>query len=291
MTKTKTIKTDQGVVEYALLGDGFPVLAIHGSPGGWDQVVCEFSFLIEHGFKLIVVSRPGYCKTPLSSGVTVQQQAELLANLMELLNIDRYAIVAWSGGGPAAIYLAASQPNKVSALYLQACVTKSNIYTEEDQKATEPFFKRTNAVIIKLITTFFPKSILIEMIRSAYPYSNDEIKSLAEQLLVDPSVISYVKSLVSSMIPPSKRVVGFRNDIKQFKNLNDLPLTRVQSPTLIIQGKIDTTPTPDNAEYAAGKIEKSVLMLFDDLPHIPRLSLQYLQIQDHIIEFLTQYTQ
>jgi len=39
---SKTIETDHGTVQYAELGDGYPLLIIHGIFGGFDQGLMTF---------------------------------------------------------------------------------------------------------------------------------------------------------------------------------------------------------------------------------------------------------
>ena len=286
MNVTNLITIDQNTVEYAIIGQGYPVLALHGSPGGWDQMICEFSFLSENGFMVIAPSRPGYCGTPLSSGDTVNSQADLFAKLMEKLGFDRYAVVAWSGGGPSAIQLAAMRPGCVSALYLQACVTQSYHYSDQDKKEMEPFFKPFFWKVIQFITYCFPKKILEGMIQMSFSCTKTEADERIKKLIrTDKMILKYINALIGSMLPPSKRECGFRNDIKQFNNL-DLPLSHIQCHTLIIHGKIDKSPTPDHAEFAAQKIKNSELKVLHNVPHIPRLSQEYFIIRDDILNFL-----
>jgi hypothetical protein len=58
--------------------------------------------LIEDGFRLIVLNRPGNFGTPLSCGRTPQEHADLGAELLDRLNIERVAVFGTSGGGVAA---------------------------------------------------------------------------------------------------------------------------------------------------------------------------------------------
>jgi pimeloyl-ACP methyl ester carboxylesterase len=61
--------TQQGAVEYAIEGDGPPVLVVHGTPGGSDQALAMGRFLAEAGLRVIAPSRPGYLDTPLDGSL------------------------------------------------------------------------------------------------------------------------------------------------------------------------------------------------------------------------------
>jgi pimeloyl-ACP methyl ester carboxylesterase len=89
------------MVEYQVEGAGEVLLLFHGSPGGYDQGVAMARFLGLDGFAFLTLSRPGYRRTPLSSGKTPQAQADLLAAALDALNIAQVVVMAHSGGGPA----------------------------------------------------------------------------------------------------------------------------------------------------------------------------------------------
>jgi hypothetical protein len=97
--QSETATTPVGLVEYARIGDGAPVLVVHGSPGGYDQGAVLARFVVEAGCEAIVPSRPGYCGTPLGNLRTPDKQAELLMALLDHLGVDRVGVLCWSGGG------------------------------------------------------------------------------------------------------------------------------------------------------------------------------------------------
>jgi pimeloyl-ACP methyl ester carboxylesterase len=99
------IETAAGPIEVARAGDGPPVLVVHGMPGGSDQALAMGAFLVDAGFGVVAPSRPGYLGTPLGEHTAIDAQADLLASLMSALGHERFAVLAWSGGGPSAYRL------------------------------------------------------------------------------------------------------------------------------------------------------------------------------------------
>jgi pimeloyl-ACP methyl ester carboxylesterase len=104
---SEVASTAVGPIEYAIQGQGPVVLAIHGTPGGYDHSLWLCKDMADSGqFTLLSVSRPGYGRTPLSAGKSPAEQADALVALLDSLGIKKVAAVAFSGGGPAALQLA-----------------------------------------------------------------------------------------------------------------------------------------------------------------------------------------
>lgn len=99
----ETIQTEMGPIEFGRTGSGPPVLLVHGTPGGADSSLAMGWFLEAAGFEVIAPSRPGYLGTSLDGRSTIDEQADLLAALLDALGFNRTGVVTWSGGGHAAI--------------------------------------------------------------------------------------------------------------------------------------------------------------------------------------------
>jgi pimeloyl-ACP methyl ester carboxylesterase len=123
----RTVETPGGPVEVALLGEGPAALALHGAMGGWDQGILLARSVGAEGFRWVAPSRPGYLGTPLSSGRTPEAQADRCAEVLAALGIEHAAVVAVSGGGPAALQLALRHPRRCRALVLVSACTVGNI--------------------------------------------------------------------------------------------------------------------------------------------------------------------
>ena len=94
MVKTKfeacseVVQTKKGPIEFAKKGNAPYALCLHGSPGMHDGYNNYFSYILDAGIGVITPSRPGYGRTPLSSGKTSAEAADLLAALLDELKID-----------------------------------------------------------------------------------------------------------------------------------------------------------------------------------------------------------
>lgn len=121
---TEIVRLPAGRVQYRLSGDGERTVFIeHGAHLSAALPIGEREFL-EAGLRVLVASRPGYGRTPVSAGRTRRDWAQTTVALCEHLGIDRLAaVVGVSHGGPSAITLAATHPQLVERVILQCALS------------------------------------------------------------------------------------------------------------------------------------------------------------------------
>ena len=112
----RTLQTPDGrTLAYAIWGDpdGFPVLALHGTPG------CRFSrwpkeeIFAELGVCWVTHDRAGYGQSDRHHGRVVADEAADVAALADELGFDRFGVTGGSGGGPHVLACAALLPDRV----------------------------------------------------------------------------------------------------------------------------------------------------------------------------------
>ena len=107
------VETVLGKIEYTDVGDGMPLLSIHGAGGGYDQGLLIAEALFGDGFRVIAPSRFGYLRTPVPRDASPAAQADADAALLDVLGLDRAIVVGTSAGAPSAMQLALRHPEKV----------------------------------------------------------------------------------------------------------------------------------------------------------------------------------
>ncbi len=122
--------TARGPVEYAEIGQGPAVLALHGRPGGYDQGLVMARSLGEDLARWIAVSRPGYLRTPLETGPTPAEQADAYAALLDTIGIGQAVVVGLSGGGPSALQFALCHSDRCRGLVLVSAVSRRKLPSE-----------------------------------------------------------------------------------------------------------------------------------------------------------------
>lgn len=105
---------DGRTLEYADLGDpaGTPVLFFPGTPATAGQASVVVDAARSNGVRLIGVSRPGYAASTLSPP-SLRATATDALELADHLELDRFAVLGASGGGPFALAVAAVAPHRV----------------------------------------------------------------------------------------------------------------------------------------------------------------------------------
>jgi pimeloyl-ACP methyl ester carboxylesterase len=113
-----------GPVEYRLDRRGpATVMMMHGGHMRAGVALGEEAFA-GAGYTVLAPSRPGYGRTPLSTGTSVAGFADVTRALCDHLGIARLAaVVGTSGGGPTAVTVAARHPDLVERLVLQCAVS------------------------------------------------------------------------------------------------------------------------------------------------------------------------
>lgn len=111
--------TARGDVQYSDTGSGIPLIALHGTPGGYDQgAALAALFGADSGIRVIAPSRPGYLGTDAALGLTPREQGDLVIALLDTLGLDTAFVCGISGGGMAALWCAADHAERVSGLIL-----------------------------------------------------------------------------------------------------------------------------------------------------------------------------
>ena len=75
------IATRCGPIEYQGAGTGVPLLAVHGSGGGYDQGMAFSGALAHQGIRVIAMSRFGYLRTPMPTDASAAAQADALTGI------------------------------------------------------------------------------------------------------------------------------------------------------------------------------------------------------------------
>lgn len=117
----KFVRVPAGVVHCAAAGSGSPVVLFHQTPRSWDEFR-DVLPLLGLTRRAIAMDTPGYgASSPLAAGEdSVERWAEVAASLLDALGIERAALVGHHTGAYLATELAASRPERVSALVLSS---------------------------------------------------------------------------------------------------------------------------------------------------------------------------
>jgi len=262
------LETELGPIQVAREGDGPRVMSIHGSPGGFDQGLVWARHLRDGGREVIAPSRPGYLRTPLDSGRSPAQQADLYAAMLDALCIDKVTVLGISSGGPSAVHFAARHPNRTNALLLDAAVLLS-IAPAGSEIERAIFESGTGIWLSCQIAKRWPKLTAARVVDTlSAGLSKDRKRDAVDWITSNPARLHNMVDLSTSLAPRRFREPGQRNDESNEINLDPLPFTEITAPTLIAQGTNDVFPLIDHATNAADKMPGAELMLVEEGHHV-----------------------
>lgn len=257
------VRTARGRIEVASAGAGPAVLVVHGLPGDWRQARSLVDTL--PGCRVLLVSRPGYGRTPVSSGRTAADQASLYAALLDELEIPDAAVVGISGGGPSAFAFAAGHPSRTRGLVL-ACALAPHLM------AVPPGMKRLASV---------PGlwSLLNSLVRAGArlrPPTAPDASTFTEheqQLLNDPRVLADLTTFTAER-PATLRGKGMRNDVR---NLGIEAAGLPSAAAVVLHGDADDVVPITHGEHYASVIPGAVMVPLPGLGHsVPLFARQQL---------------
>jgi len=247
-TDSQLLETPLGPIEYQEEGDisAPAVMVLHGSPGGYDQSRAFMHALGIRGFRMLYVSRPGYLRTPVSSGVSFEEQADLYAALLKELHIEKVMMIAISGGGPSALQFALRHPNRCCGLIMLSALTQSS--TLEMIYRTMSWSQSLRFRLFNALSAYDPVVYLM-LIKARWQAAKHELQEKLE--------------LTSALSFQSMRKPGYMNDVRLFAHIPAYPLQHITTPTLILHGMNDADVPLTQAEFMMTKIPQARLLAFE----------------------------
>jgi 2-hydroxy-6-oxonona-2,4-dienedioate hydrolase len=236
-----------GPIEYAVAGEGPPVLVVHGAGGGFDQGLELGNSLARVGFHVIAMSRFGYLRTPLPADATASAQADAHACLLDFLNIKRAAVVAVSAGGPSALQFALRFPDRTSTLVLLVPAT----YAPRPNR--EPPMRTPRGTTFLFDTALRSDFLFWAAGQLAHDTFIRAILGTPPALVATASAEerARLQRLLEHIFPVSPRRVGLLNDAAVTSSLLRYDLEKIVAPTLAISAADDLYGTFDGARYTA----------------------------------------
>jgi pimeloyl-ACP methyl ester carboxylesterase len=271
------IQTNKGPVEYRSIGSGRVVLVLNGGHTDCRSPFLHEAFFLENGFRVIIPSRPGYGKTPSSSGRTAEAFADTIALFLDALAIDRVVIVGISAGGRTALHFAKNHPARVSHLILESAVTS--------EPWPDTFTKIGSYLAFNRVTERFTWAIL----RSIGQTNPDRFLRLLLPALSSRSPEEALagwnpqeQNAVVAFLLASRSGAGFLLDIRhRFSGYE-----AIRTPALIIASSNDHSVRPEHSLVAARGIVGAELMMLPALTHLIWFSPFIARIESRISEFL-----
>jgi len=268
--RPKSVTTERGLIEFDMTEKENPViLGVHGGIGGLDQARILLDWINESDYRLLCLSRPGYLGTPLASGRTIEEQADLFAGLLDTLGIDKVAVVAVSAGGPPGYMFAIRHPDRVWALVGIDSVSGFYDMPETAGPIMQAIFTtQFGQKLVKMVGEARPELFLQQIFKAESYFTKKQIKEHIEYVTGSPETMVFMRGFINSMNPYNARKSGTDNDMLQFRKLTHLPLEKIQCPCLIIHGTHDADVKFFDGVYAYETIPNSERYWIEEGSHL-----------------------
>jgi pimeloyl-ACP methyl ester carboxylesterase len=256
-----TIESRAGALEFAVAGDGPPLMMIHGTGGGFDQGLLFAAGLRRRGFRIIAPSRFGYLGSAFPDDPSPARQADVLVELLDHLGLDNLPVIGGSAGALTAAEFALRHPARCSHLGL--LVPAANL-TDRDPVAFTALQKA--AVDLVLGSDFWFWAVSRGMPR----------QMVGTLLATDPALLDRVPdeerrralTILDQIFPISRKVNGLRTDAFWAGTPTPTAHDRITVPTQILSCEDDRFGTAATARLLAERIPGAALTVFPDGGHI-----------------------
>jgi len=273
ISASEMYRTPDGDTEYAVRGEGTPVLILHGAGGGFDFGLWSGRVFFKNSPKIIAVSRFGYLGSPIPDDASIQKQASEYHDLLNHLNITNVVVVGTSAGGASAIRFANDYPENCSGLILISAVTRAEPPGSEEPVHIKIIHQVQQSDYAYWLLTRLGQSAILGMMgvpEDVYAQFSPEQKLLAQEML-------------DVMHPMTPRYQGTINDAEMLLR-EEIPAGNITCPVLIMHARDDALVNYTHALNAHEKIPHSRLVLFDSGGHA--MLSQIDQVRDNVKEFL-----
>lgn len=247
--------------------DGVPVVFFHGFPGSRLQVSFGHEAAQSAGVHLVALDRPGFGLSDHAPGRTFGSYPSDVAEVADLLDLDRFGVVGVSGGGPYALACAARLADR------QTGVAFVSGMPPPGSPGTPEAFRR-NAMIFKMgkWAPIVPRALLGLMARKQRKNPND----LRDYLL--------------PIVPASDREIllrdevadGLREDqLEAFRRGTrgaaheslmlvepwDFEIEEIDVPVHVWQGDADVQVSADGARHVLGRLSGGIEHFIPEAGH------------------------
>jgi len=275
--------TALGEVQVAVTGEGPVLLVIHGQPGGYDQALA-LARICDGDMRVVAPSRPGYLETP-ADRADLDAQADLMAALLDALDIADAAVLALSAGAPVALRLAERHPERVRAVALIAPVTGPD--TRPIVLFDRLLMSRPALMAVTVILKVAPSlAIGGAFVESGFP-SVGGIWREARRIAREPELVDRLRTTIRTALPYGPRRAGAEADDRMIAELHTWLGRDVTAPVLSVHGDVDIEVPAAHSRVLPERIPGCRVFILGGAGHILDLHPLWPQAEAAIRAFVT----
>ncbi|MGZ5341682.1 MAG: alpha/beta fold hydrolase [Solirubrobacterales bacterium] len=262
-------------VNYAELGEGPPVMLLHGLSGSWQNWLENIPRLAKR-HRVIALDLPGFGASPMPPWeLSIPAYGRFLHDFCERVAVPSCAMVGSSMGGFIATELAIHEPQRVEHL---ALVSSAGVTWSRARREPAAVIGRLARAAAPLVFRYQMEGLRRSRLRHlAYRGVVHDPRALHPELLWEITV-------------PAMRAPGLQQAITTLVgyDIRDR-LEEIEVPTLIVWGRNDrVVPSPAAPFYQRLIGDNAELVVFDECGHLPMVE-RPVRFNRLIEEFLADY--
>jgi pimeloyl-ACP methyl ester carboxylesterase len=257
-----------GLYEYGDSG-GLPIFTFHGIPACGAGFQFADGPATERGLRILAPDRPGVGRSSTADGWGVADYPPMIARLADALGVDRFAVWGYSGGGPYAVAVAASLPDRVSRAAIAAGMGQVGVWATADD------FEKTDRQMLGLCAKHprVARAVLGTTGWLARKSPKTAYGSFLKQLsATDREVADGLGAPAEAMALFTQAFLeGARGVVDDYRAIGgtwDVDLDAIKAPVRIFQGTADTMVPPRHSEALAERIAGAELTLWPGEGHL-----------------------
>ncbi|WP_299489224.1 alpha/beta hydrolase [Acaryochloris sp. IP29b_bin.137] len=240
-----------------VLGDGFPILCLHGHPGT-SQCMGVFTHFLSQNYKTLSPDLRGYGRSKTRAAFDMGDHLQDLIQLLDQHGIQKCLILGWSLGGILAMELAIRYPRRVSGLILIA---------------TAAYPRSNHPPITWQDNLFTGLAGIINWIRPGWRWNINTLgrRSLLRHLMVQQTPQSYKylgRYAVPAFIRTSRHAQGALNQALRQGYNQEGQLRHIQCPCLVLAGEQDRHITATASKATADLLPHSEWICYQQTAHL-----------------------
>jgi pimeloyl-ACP methyl ester carboxylesterase len=253
---------------------GHPVVYLHGTPGSRVGPFPSGRVLYELGVRLISFDRPGYGGSDRRvSRLVCDVAADVLA-IANHLEIERFAVIGRSGGGPHALACAAMLPDRVTRAGVLVSIAPL------EAEGLDWFAGMAESNVREYTTAAeAPESLIEELAQTAAKIKADPMSHVAtlgpELPLADRRVVADagIRVLLAKNFAEALRdsAAGWIDDTLAFCSPWGFDLSDIRVPVLLWHGEDDVFSPAEHARWMAERIPTAELRVRPEAAHFNAL--------------------
>ena len=256
-------------LHYVDLGEGAPVILVHGYA---DSTYCWHEMaqpLVDAGMRAILVDQPGMGRSgvpPDDHAYSIENQAAAVLALADALELERFSLVGSSMGGAISLYLGLHHPERVERIVgiSPACFVPPGHHA-----------RKVGPKTAKSVEALLGRGVVRNTLRDVF--ADD---SHVDEILVD----EYGRALTKEGYVYAAARLSADFFSEEFHAMTGL-YGELQPPLLLVWGELDTWVPLDLGERLTADLDSAGLEVFEGAGHLPHLEVPG-EIHPVVIDFM-----